>query len=482
MSGVSLEGVRDLFGKSLANVTPVNNDVPIFSALLNAWIVAPSGAGGEANTSSNAGAGAGLALAKVGVDLPFKSLIATSPIIITVNANDLTLSILSNAFLKNIVEDVTPELGGQLDALQENIINVGDLTLSKTGSVRTLIIERPESVADNTVFGTLEFKSHNTVPLSVVFGSITQEFNNKTFLNEQGVMKFNVMSGGTVQTKLIIDGALNGIKIDKLLTVFDTGSSGILATDRPELGVALIGEHYARSFDGASSPNFVYTNVRSHVVNSGDGTEEGAWEVLVAEAGNAALSDARRYLACNVATSGLTEFFRNIDLKTNSILNAVIITPTIASFVNATHDHLSAAEGGTLGAGSVNELQLSASGRKEAMMIAVSGDTEVLSVGTGKITFRMPYAFTLTGVRASLTTAGTGAALVTVDINQGGTTILSTKITIDATEKTSTTAATPPVISDTTLNDDVEITVDIDVVDTDNVAAGLKIYLIGGRT
>jgi len=49
--------------------------------------------GGEANTSSNSGAGDGWALAKVGVDLPFKSLITTAPLSTTVNANDLTLVI-----------------------------------------------------------------------------------------------------------------------------------------------------------------------------------------------------------------------------------------------------------------------------------------------------------------------------------------------------------------------------------------------------
>ena len=114
--------------------------------------------------------------------------------------------------------------------------------------------------------------------------------------------------------------------------------------------------------------------------------------------------------------------------------------------------------------------------------IAVSDETTVLSTGTAKATFRMPYAMTVTDVRASLTTAGTGASLVTVDINESGTTILSTKITIDATEKTSTTAATSPVISDSALADDAEITIDIDQVDTDNVATGLKVYLIGTRT
>lgn len=118
----------------------------------------------------------------------------------------------------------------------------------------------------------------------------------------------------------------------------------------------------------------------------------------------------------------------------------------------------------------------------QSFVVAASDETTILSTGTAKTTFRMPFAFTITEVRASLTTAGTGAALVTVDINEGGSTILSTKITIDAAEKTSQTAATPPVISDAALADDAEMTIDIDTIDTDNVATGLKIYIIGHRS
>ena len=90
----------------------------------------------------------------------------------------------------------------------------------------------------------------------------------------------------------------------------------------------------------------------------------------------------------------------------------------------------------------------------------------------------MPRAVTLTAVRASLTTAQASGTIFTVDINEGGTSILSTKLTIDNTEKTSTTAATPPVISDTALADDAEITIDIDQIGNGS-AKGLKVMLIG---
>lgn len=119
-------------------------------------------------------------------------------------------------------------------------------------------------------------------------------------------------------------------------------------------------------------------------------------------------------------------------------------------------------------------------GPLEAIVIAASDETTALTTGTAKVTFRMPYAFKLTDVRGSLTVAQTSGSILTVDVNEAGTSILSTKLTIDNTEKTSTTAATAAVISDANLADDAEMTVDIDQVG-DGTAKGLKVVLIGRR-
>lgn len=117
----------------------------------------------------------------------------------------------------------------------------------------------------------------------------------------------------------------------------------------------------------------------------------------------------------------------------------------------------------------------------ESIGIACSDETTALAAGNAKLTFRMPYAFTLTAVRASVTTAPSGATII-VDINENGSTILSTKLSIDSGEKTSTTAATAAVISDAALADDAEITIDIDQVGSATAGAGLKLWLIGTRT
>ena len=112
--------------------------------------------------------------------------------------------------------------------------------------------------------------------------------------------------------------------------------------------------------------------------------------------------------------------------------------------------------------------------------VACSDETTDLATGTGVVTFRMPHAMTVTGVRASVTTAPTGSTII-VDINEAGTSILGTKLSIDATEKTSTTAASAATITDSALADDAEITIDIDQVGSTIAGAGLKVWLIGTK-
>lgn len=116
----------------------------------------------------------------------------------------------------------------------------------------------------------------------------------------------------------------------------------------------------------------------------------------------------------------------------------------------------------------------------QALTVAVSDETTDLTTGTAKITFRAPHAMELTEVRASVTTAPTGANL-NIDVNDSGTTIFSTILSIDAGEKTSTTAATAAVISDSSIADDAEITIDIDQIGSTVAGAGLKITFIYTR-
>lgn len=112
----------------------------------------------------------------------------------------------------------------------------------------------------------------------------------------------------------------------------------------------------------------------------------------------------------------------------------------------------------------------------DAFIVACSDETTALGTGTAKASFRMPFAGILTGVKASVNTAPIGSALV-VDVNESGVSVLSTKLSIDAGETTSATAATPAVISDSALANDAIVSIDIDQVGSTTAGAGLKVTL-----
>ena len=113
---------------------------------------------------------------------------------------------------------------------------------------------------------------------------------------------------------------------------------------------------------------------------------------------------------------------------------------------------------------------------EQTLGIALSDETTSITTGTAKVTIRAPYAMTLTSIpRATLSTASTSGN-PTVDINVNGSSVLgASKLSIDANEKTSTTANTPTSISSSSIADDDEITFDIDTAGTG--AKGLKVYL-----
>lgn len=114
----------------------------------------------------------------------------------------------------------------------------------------------------------------------------------------------------------------------------------------------------------------------------------------------------------------------------------------------------------------------------QSIFVACSDENSPMTVTSGILTFRMPYPFILTGIRASLTTAQTSGNVFTVNVTVNGSPLLTTPITIDNGEKSSYTAAVQPGIYTPNINDDSEIKVNIVQVG-DGTATGLKLYFIG---
>ena len=88
-----LIGKRLLFGKSENNDTPVNLDIIQFNSASQEWELVSGIIGNAVQTSSNVGTGEGVAKARVGDDLPFRSLTTTSKISLTGSADEIEIDI-----------------------------------------------------------------------------------------------------------------------------------------------------------------------------------------------------------------------------------------------------------------------------------------------------------------------------------------------------------------------------------------------------
>ena len=131
--------------------------------------------------------------------------------------------------------------------------------------------------------------------------------------------------------------------------------------------------------------------------------------------------------------------------------------------------------------------------KKENFILACSDETTALTASSDpKVTFRMPYAFRLTSVRASVNTASTGANIA-VDITYDDTSVFNGGaadgefLSIDATEKTSTTAGTAftfasgggDAVEYIDIANDNEMVIILKTVGSTVAGAGLKVTLLG---
>ena len=128
-------------------------------------------------------------------------------------------------------------------------------------------------------------------------------------------------------------------------------------------------------------------------------------------------------------------------------------------------------------------------GNRESWAWPLTDETTLPTTGVKYTTEPAPYDMAIEDAITGLTTAGTGAALFTIDVLKEDsvngntfTTIFSTLPTIDASEFTSTTAATPPVISVSTWEKGRRLQLSIDTLDTDTLGRGAKIVLITHAT
>lgn len=144
--------VSDATNSLQAEVDNINNvEIPALQAQINL--------SGEANTSSNSGAGEGLALPKVGVDLPFKSLVAGSGVGITSGPDTLTIvatssgdvtgpvaSIDGNVAIYNGITGKIIKMSGVNIDPSDNISGIGGMDANSAGVIWDAV-SRPDGAA-----------------------------------------------------------------------------------------------------------------------------------------------------------------------------------------------------------------------------------------------------------------------------------------------------------------------------------------------
>lgn len=235
--------------------------------------------------------------------------------------------------------------------------------------------------------------------------------------------------------------------------------------------------------DGTTDEVLLYRNISG----SGTGTLAGLGDVLLTlpTEGDSLVFDGTRWVnAAAVGGGGTLDGLSDVIISYSDLeighgivwdgydfVNAPVVKgPTAATTDNVAlfSDNTEIYDSGY----SINDL------KQEIFWFAIGDETTNITTGTSKLTFRMPCWLFVQDVRASLSTESS-SGVVTVDLNVSGGTALSTKLTIDATERTSTTAVTPAVLAFASFPDDAEITIDIDTAGTG--AKGLKIMLRGIR-
>jgi len=167
------------------------------------------------------------------------------------------------------------------------------------------------------------------------------------------------------------------------------------------------------------------------------------------------------------ATSGVQYFYINDGTSDQWVefANSGVVGATGATGAGATGATGAGATGAT-GAGST------------VFTIALSDEETSLTTRYSVTRFRAPWPMSITQIPRSSVSRASNYGVVTVDIKSNGTSILgANKLSIDATEKTSTTAAIPTTLTSANvlISDDSEIT--FDIVAGGGFAAGLKINL-----
>jgi hypothetical protein len=380
------------------------------------------------------------------------------------------------------VTGTTPVVGGSNTQIQFNdggsaLGGDADLTWNKTTNVMTVTgdVTLSDGTAYTTTLQTITPTATRTISLPDATGTVAlvAGVNGQVTYNSGGVSSgsSNLTFDGTTLTAVRI--AINGAAAASVTPASLTGtwfSGGTATTTKPYLLIEPT---------GATSTGWATTGT-GFGVNAASGFVGRLFDLQL----NGTSKFYVDYTGATTATGGGT-YLGSLTTRPAATQDAVILAGraggTLSYGVTLTPTTLTASRTVTLQDAAGTMALTSGVGSPIEIGLAISDETTNLTVGTSKISFRIPRAMTLTLVRLNVNTAPTGAALI-VDLKQGGTTVFSTKPQIDISALTSVGSAVTQVISTPTLTDNALMTVDISQIGSTIAGAGLKIWLLGTRT
>ncbi len=198
-----------------------------------------------------------------------------------------------------------------------------------------------------------------------------------------------------------------------------------------------------------------------------------------------------------VVGSGTTWLSSNV--KAGDVLNVAGQLYLIASVEDVTHLTLALAYGGATASGlaytaartsaawgtnreiafdTAEMIRLLTTGMLFEWVIALSHPDGTISAATGVVTFPVPADVEVADLLLFVTEPSTSGNVV-ADVNLGGTSVLSTKITVEQGENSSSTAATPYVFTRTSWDQGEVLTIDFDSAGLN--AEGASITIRGQR-
>lgn len=236
---------------------------------------------------------------------------------------------------------------------------------------------------------------------------------------------------------------------------YPTADSDTLSAELP---IASVRAGKLLGFDGNGEPLMVAVSVAAGV------TVSALWTTVLDDT---SLSDSLTSLG---VSAGVKAFLLSAGAATETLAGVLEVATTAE--VNA----------GTDDARAITPLKLAARlasiSSVESFVITVVPETLALAAGTSLARFPMPYAFTVQEVFAVVDTAQATGGLLTIDVNAAGASILGTRITLDNTETSSLTAATPPTITTANIAKGAKVSIDLDSIG-DGTAKGLSVVIVG---